>query len=337
MRIRDKYCNSAATDALLQEEMKRFQIPGLTIAMIHGGDIIYSRALGIKNEAGDPMDQNTLFEAASLTKSLFALITLQMAQRGELDIDRPIMDVLHDTPWSEDPRFTTITPRQCLCHVCGLPDWEAKPMHMLFDPGEQYSYSGEGYLLTQRMVEQITGKDLNELLHDCILEQLHMENSTATWTSEVGAHFSVGFGQNREVVKIRNARRTTGNAPEPCAAWSLYSNAFDMVNFLKYIMDRHGDLDDKWFAEMCAPQVVAAQGIQWGLGWGLCAEDPEVLWHWGDNDGFKSLSILDRKSGDALSIFTNSDNGFAFWEDLLRKMTDAVFVDDMVEFVRNAE
>ena len=110
------------------------------------------------------MDSGTLFESASLTKTLFGTLVLRLAQEGRLDIDRPIMDTLQDTPWSDDPRFVRITPRQCLCHACGLPNWEAKPMHMLFDPGQQYSYSGEGYFLTQRLVEQITEKDLNDVL-----------------------------------------------------------------------------------------------------------------------------------------------------------------------------
>lgn len=150
------------------------------------------------------MDSGTLFESASLTKTLFGTLVLRLAQEGRLDIDRPIMDTLQDTPWSDDPRFVRITPRQCLCHACGLPNWEAKPMHMLFDPGQQYSYSGEGYFLTQRLVEQITEKDLNELLMEYFLRPLHMDIASATWTPEIGRRFSLGFGVDGKVVKIRD-------------------------------------------------------------------------------------------------------------------------------------
>ena len=62
-----------------------------------------------------------------------------------------------------------------------------------------------------------------------------------------------------------------------------------------------------------------------------------MLWHWGDNDGFKSISLLDWDSGDGISIYTNSDNGFAFWAQVCAELTDAVFMDELVEFVRHAE
>lgn len=205
-------------------------------------------------------------------------------------------------------------------------------MHMLFDPGQQYSYSGEGYFLTQRLVEQITEKDLNELLMEYFLRPLHMDIASATWTPEIGRRFSLGFGVDGKVVKIRDKRRTTGNAPEPCAAWSLYGNSFEMIRFLQYMIRDHGGLEERWFTELRRPQIAAGTGISWGLGWGLCSADPTVLWHWGDNDGFKSISLLDWDSGDGISIYTNSDNGFAFWAQVCAELTDAVFMDELVEF-----
>lgn len=322
---------------MLRDKMTSLQVPGITVSLLHGGDTVFQSALGVRDTQGRPMDGETLFESASLTKSLFGTLVLRLAQEGRLDLDRPIMDTLRDTPWSEDARFAAITPRQCLCHACGLPDWQAKPMDMLFDPGTRYSYSGEGYFLTQRLVEQLTGKDLNELLTEYFLRPLHMDLSTATWTPQVGERFSLGFGTQGQVVKVRDSRRTTGNAPEPCAAWSLYGNAFEMARFQQYMIRSHGGLEEKWFRQMHTAQITAGVGIDWGLGWGLCREDPTVLWHWGDNDGFKSLSILDWDSGDAVCIYTNSDNGFAFWEEAVKELTDAAFMDDLVEFVRHAE
>ena len=338
MHLKEVYRNTAAAvDTLLREKMTALQIPGITVSLLYGGDTVYQTAMGIRDREAHPMDSGTLFESASLTKTLFGTLVLRLAQEGRLDIDRPIMDTLQDTPWSDDPRFVRITPRQCLCHACGLPNWEAKPMHMLFDPGQQYSYSGEGYFLTQRLVEQITEKDLNELLMEYFLRPLHMDIASATWTPEIGRRFSLGFGVDGKVVKIRDKRRTTGNAPEPCAAWSLYGNSFEMIRFLQYMIRDHGGLEERWFTELRRPQIAAGTGISWGLGWGLCSADPTVLWHWGDNDGFKSISLLDWDSGDGISIYTNSDNGFAFWAQVCAELTDAVFMDELVEFVRHAE
>ena len=338
MHLKEFYRNNAAAiDAMLRDKMEAFHVPGITVSLLSGGETFYQVSMGVRDTEGRAMDSDTLFESASLTKTLFGTLALRLAQEGKLDLDRPIAELLRDAPWSEDPRFAAITPRHCLCHACGLPNWEAKPMHMLFTPGEKFSYSGEGYFLAQRLVEQITGKDLNTLFGEYFLQPLGMDIASATWTPEIGRRFSIGFGADGQVVKIRDKRRTTGNAPEPCAAWSLYGNSFEMIRFLQYMVCSHGDLRDEWFSEMHRAQISAGTGISWGLGWGLCNADKSVLWHWGDNDGFKSVSLADFESRDAVSIYTNSDNGFRFWGDVCAELTDAVFMNDLTEFVRHAE
>lgn len=322
---------------LLQEEMHHQQVPGMTVSILCKGAIIYSNSFGVQNADGKPVNAGTLFEAASLTKTLFGVLALRLAEAGVLELDRPIMEQLADEPWSQDPRFLRITPRQCLCHSSGLPNWQARPMDMKFDPGTGYSYSGEGYFLLQRLIEQLCTADLNTLLHRYFLGPLKMGGATALWTPETGEAFSAGFGADGAVVKIRDHRRTTGNAPEPNAAWSLYSNALEMAKFLRFMIRENGGLAPEMAAQMWSPQNQATAQIPWGLGWGLCKKDPGVLWHWGDNDGFKSLSLWDRNTGDGLSVFTNSDRGAALWSALGRVLTDGDFFDDIEDFVRSAE
>lgn len=324
MQLKETYLqNPDSVTELLKKEMERFGIKGTSVALIHGGDIVYQKAMGVKNPEGDPMTEDTLNESASLTKTVFGTLVMRLVEEGKVDLDRPIMQVYKGQPWSEDPRFLTITPRQCLCHSCGMPNWQAKPIDINFDPGTRFSYSGEGYFLLQHMIEQEEGKDLTQLLREYFLQPLGMERATATWTPEVYAAFSHGFGKDGEVVKIRDKRRTEGNAPEPCAAWSLYGNAFEMVKFQQYIIRQHGGLKDETFAEMHKPQNWATDQIPWGLGWGLTKKDPGILWHWGDNDGFENLSLLDWQTGDALVIYTNSDRGSGFWNAVASQLTDA--------------
>ncbi|HIU27212.1 MAG TPA: serine hydrolase [Candidatus Fimisoma avicola] len=337
MKIKEKYLYDHELVAeLLLKEMEHWGIKGASASMIHNGEIIFQKALGTKNPEGDPVTESTLNESASLTKTLFGTLIMRLIDEGKIDPDRPVMDVYKGEPWSYDKRFINITPRHCLSHSCGLPNWQDKPMEMIFDPGSRFSYSGEGYFLLQRMTEQIMGKDLNSLFHEYFLDPLGMEHSSATWTPEIYASFSCGFDKAGNVVKIRDKRRTAGHAPEPCAAWSLYSNAFDMALFQRYIINEHGGLKDETFALMHTPQIMASSQIPWGLGWGLCLKDDGILWHWGDNDGFESLSLLDWKTGDALAVFTNSDNGSYFWDAVAGQLTDAP-MDDITSFVRIAE
>ncbi len=317
--------------------MERHHIPGCTVAFAPAGEVAFSAAYGVRNEQGTPMTEGVLFECASLTKSLFALLAMQEVQLGKLDLDAPIAPLLKDAPWSEDPRFLTITPRHCLSHGCGLPNWQAKPMDMKFDPGTAYSYSGEGYFLLQRLVEQIEGKDMNRLFRERFFLPYGMESATAYWTPAVGAAFSMGFDKEGKVCKVRNARRVSGNAPEPNAAWSLYAWAGEYLRFLCGMMAHRGGLSDDLFAQMTSPQNKADENISWGLGFGIPHKDKNVLWHWGDNDGFKSFAIWDKVTHDAVVVTTNSDHGMAFYFDLLKQVTDGTYYDDIRAFIEGAE
>ena len=286
--------------------LEKHAVPGMTLAVVRAGELTFSGAYGVRNTQGTPMTEGVLFECASLTKSVFALLAMQEVQAGKLDLDTPIAPLLKEEPWSNDPRFVTITPRHCLSHGCGLPNWQAKPMDMLFDPGTKYSYSGEGYFLLQKLIEQIEGKNMNELFKERFYGKYGMESTTAFWTPAVYAAFAEGFAKDGTVRKVRSSRRVAGNAPEPNAAWSLYSYAADYARFV------------------C-------------LGFGIPKADRNVLWHWGDNDGFKSFSLWDKETGDAVVITTNSDNGMALYFDLLKQLTDGNYFDDIAAFINGAE
>ena len=335
MQIRSEFLqNPEAIAPLVRAEMERVGIPGVTLALLHKGEIHYAAAFGVKDAAGSPMTEDTMFESASLTKTLFGTLVLRLVDEGKVGLDRPIMDVLKAEPWSDDPRFALITPRHCLCHACGMPNWQAKPIKIHFDPGSQFCYSGEGYFLLQHMLEQVTGKGLEALLREYFFHPLGMNGCAVDWTPEIGAAFSHGFGEDGSVVKIRDERSDKDEAPEPNAAWSLYANAFEMAKFQQYMLQEHGGLHPETFQAQHTPQNQATPEIPWGLGWGLSVKEPSILWHWGDNGGFKSLSLLDWETKDALCVYTNSNRGAALWSSLGRLLTDTTSMDDIDAFVR---
>lgn len=338
MRIRKQVLAELREGSFPMEQwLKEHGVPGATVAVMEEGQLAFHGAYGVRDEYGVPMTEGVLFECASLTKSLFALLALREVDLGKIALDAPIAAQLKEAPWSADERFGQITPRQVLCHASGLPNWEKKPMKMLFDPGHGFSYSGEGYFLLQRLVEQLEGKDMNELFRSHFFLPYGMESSCACWNPAVGAAFSRGFGKDGSVVKCRNSRRTGGNAPEPNSAWSLYSYAADYARFLCALMGERGGLSPALFAEMTAIQNSADEQIGWGLGFGIVKAQPDVLWHWGDNDGFKSLQIWDKQTGDGAVIVTNSDNGPDFYFRLLEKLTDGTFFGHIRSFIDSAE
>jgi CubicO group peptidase (beta-lactamase class C family) len=330
------YANISGGETIA-ELMRRHSVPGCSIAVIRSGALDWSCARGARDAQGAPLTDGVLFECASLTKSLFALLAMQEADMGKLDLDAPIAPLLNDAPWSDDPRFMGITPRHCLCHGSGLPNWQAKPMDILFDPGTDFSYSGEGYFLLQRLVEQLESKAMDSLFRERFFQPFAMESSAACWTPAVGAAFSQGFARDGSVCKVRDGRRVTGNSPEPNAAWSLYSHAADYARFLTAMINFRGGLSQSAFEAMTRPQNRACNEVDWGLGFGIPRSDANVMWHWGDNSGFKSFAVWDKLTGDGAVVTTNSDNGLEFCFDLLKYLTDGGFFDAIASFISSAE
>ena len=210
-------------------------------------------------------------------------------------------------------------------------------MKLCFAPGTGYSYSGEGYYLLQHLVEQLEGKSMDTLFRENFFLPWGMDSSKAEWTPMVGAAFSMGFDKDGKVTKVRDCIDDEGLAPEPNAAWSLYTYAVDYARFLCRMIRERGGLSETLFAEMTKPQNEATPTVEWGLGFGIPKKDRNVLWHWGDNRGFKSFAVWDKVTGDGAVICTNSDNGVDFYLPLLKLLTDGAFYDDVADFIAHAE
>ena len=117
-----------ADKATLRDLSKRYQIPGFNYCLIKEGVAQPVHAYGVQNaETGEPMLPSTIFEAASLTKTLFACLVLRLVDRGVLTLDEPIAKLAPNVQVSQDERIQTITARQVLSHGTGLPDWDKKP------------------------------------------------------------------------------------------------------------------------------------------------------------------------------------------------------------------
>jgi CubicO group peptidase (beta-lactamase class C family) len=121
--------------------MRQGNIPGLSIAVIRDGKIMWEGEFGqksaVKNRATDgPVLRDTLFTAASLSKPVFAYIVLRLADRGVIGLDRPLYTYgFSYGRVDKDPRSKLITARMVLDHTTGLPNWGGTPLEFLFTPG----------------------------------------------------------------------------------------------------------------------------------------------------------------------------------------------------------
>jgi CubicO group peptidase (beta-lactamase class C family) len=312
-----------ATVAQLQkdvpEQMKKYAVPGVSIAVIRKGKTTWLQAFGIKNaKTSAPVTTDTIFEAASLSKPVFAYGVLKLVDQGKLDLDVPLTSYL-PKPFTTDPRLSKITARIVLSHRTGFPNWPGDdgPLPIYFTPGTRFSYSGEGYIYLQKVVEQITGKPLNDYMTEAVFKPLGMTSSSYVWRPTFDALTASGHDEN--------GKPTDKWKPDEAgAASTLNTTARDYALFIEAILNQKG-LKAATFREMEKPQIALdptcricikqephqlSKNLFWGLGWGIQRQDGKLdLWHWGDNGTFKAFVMANPKSKSAVVIFTNSTNG----------------------------
>lgn len=303
----------------IQSLMRAAEIPGLSIAVVRARDIIWSGAFGVAStETREPVTEATVFEAASLSKPVFAYAVLRMVERGELDLDQPLWE-LHPYPRLEhDPRARLITARMVLTHTTGLPNWGGTPLEIQHDPGSRWSYSGEGFVYLQRSLEARTGLGLDELARREAFGPLGMNRSGYVWRAAYDTLAATGHDMVGAPVDKRKPE--DGNA-----AASLHTTAVDYARFLAAVLGGDGISQETRNTLLEASVAVRdwesgdiVPRLHWALGWGAQEGDAgTAIWHWGDNGSFRCFVIGYPERGDGLVYFTNSENGLAIAEDLV--------------------
>jgi CubicO group peptidase (beta-lactamase class C family) len=316
---KDNYV-SALKDKIPQIMSKAF-IPGISIAVVREGKVFWSQAFGVKNAGTRQLvTQDTIFEAASLSKPVFAYGVLKLVDNGKLDLDKPLIHYVSKKYISKnfseeivkDKRIEKITARMILSHSCGFPNWRGKKLEFIFEPGSKFSYSGEGFVFLLQAIKKITGKSLNKFAKNYVFKPLGMKDSSYTWRSQYRNRAAFPH-RYLKPGKIRPSKK--GN---PAA--SLTTTANDYARFLAAVLNGEG-LKDRTFKEMLTPQVKTEKSasLSWGLGWGLYESTKgNAIWQWGDNGTFKAFCIgyPDKKMG--LVYFANNFCGLTVLEEMLQ-------------------
>jgi len=317
----------AGLEQRLPELMKQARIPGLSIAVIKEGKLLWTRGFGVKNgQTGEPVTADTIFEAASLTKPFFAYLAMKFVERGKISLDMPLVDYVPraevekglghslEHPGFRSDWFRKITARMVLSHSSGLPHGErGTPLPIFFEPGTKYRYSADGYYFLQKAIEHLEGEPLEKIMDSMVIVPLKMESSSLVWQQRYEKTAAVGHDVLGET--DGQFRKRT----EAHAAATLYTTAGDYARFVMAMMNDAG-LRVETIREMLKPQIEVAENISWGIGFGLeRTSNGEAFWQWGDYGTFRNYVVGYKEDKLGVVYLTNSFNGLSIGQELIRQ------------------
>lgn len=322
--------------------MEREQVVGLSLAIIQKSQMVWNKAFGLKNvETKEILSTDTLLDAGSLTKPVFAYAVLQLCRQKQLDLDKPLSNYLKDQ-YIPDERIKLVTARMCLSHQSGFPNWRSgffsknpQPLDFQLPPGSRYSYSGEGYFYLQKVIEWITKQSLEKYIRDNVFTPLGMFNSGFTCHNIDNSLIAPGHTKDKKPITYHHEKAN--------AAFTLRTTSSDFVNFLQILMNPPESdlilLPREWIDKMLAPEIhvnndnISWQGLEWskgkiiinpdvawGLGWGLQLGKKVFFWHWGDNEIFRAFTFVSVEDKAGIILMSNCTTGSKIWASILQTL-----------------
>jgi CubicO group peptidase (beta-lactamase class C family) len=293
--------------------MRLASVPGVSLAIVER-DRVTARGIGVTRAGGsDAVDADTVFEAASLSKPVFAYLVLRLAAEGAIDLDRPLGEYVA-LPNPSDAAARSITARHVLSHTSGWRNWRFARDHGLtadFTPGSRFGYSGEGYYFLQRVVERVTGKGILRLTRERIFEPLGMRRSSYMSRPDLEVNRAEPHTNRGAPIESFNTRVSRGlrafassssmsmddwthedaeraaptvnkdspvfpNFLLPNVAGSLLTTANDYALFMRHLLGLSpAPVGGRAILDrMLASQVTINEALRWGLGVGLQSQGP---------------------------------------------------------------
>jgi CubicO group peptidase (beta-lactamase class C family) len=332
----------------LEQRMARYNVPGVSIAVFEDSRIVWSRAYGLLDaDFGDPVTPDPLFQAASITKPVAAVVAMRLVQEGRLDLDADVNEYLRSwrVPENEFTRTEKVTARRLLSHQAGLtvggfrgyapdvavptilqvldgsPPANSPPIRVDREPGSGYRYSGGGYTVLQLLIEEITGRPLAELADELVFEPLQMTSSTLRKPLPETLSARISAGHTSDGASMPGHRFLKGGS----ACCGLWTTPSDLARFAIGLQQAlRGDSKLLLDADTAREMLVPPGSGDVGLGLFLEAHgDTSYFRHSGGNPGFSCLLVAARDGDYGAAVMTNGDNGSGLIGEIVRAIAAA--------------
>lgn len=319
--------------------MEEAKVPGLSIAIVRGGKLNWCKGFGVKNQlTKEAVNAHTVFEAASVSKTVFAYMAMKLCEKKIIDLDTPLVKYSSKRFLEGDQRLDQITARHVLSHTSGFQNWRSpeEPLAIHFNPGSDFLYSGEGYFYLQSVISELTGTtypdecgayeaslkvcatDIGAYLQQNMLVPFKMSSSGYIWTDTIGKNMA--SPHDPEGKPFSKPHQTATDMARYASAGGLLTSAKDYANFIIGLFTPAYDdpflLNKSSLTEMVKPHVKLREeqkidgADSWALGWAV-QERPNgnIILHSGGQAGFRSLTMISLQKQTAFVMLSNGDGG----------------------------
>lgn len=314
--------------------LEKHNLPGISIVIVDNYEIVYTGAFGEK-EAGQRVDTETAFAAASVSKVVTAVVAAMLAEQGVIDLDKPVTTYLRRwmLPASEFTTNIPITLRHLLTHTAGINQSgfaayflgdampslveslqgeklkrPLDPIKVMWEPESRFSYSGGGITIVQLAIEDITGQPLSKLAQEMLFKPLGMQNSTMYQSGEAGFLVNVAKAHQHN-----GAIAGAGGLPiyPQYGAAGMWTTPKDMAKLMIDMQKALRGNKKTVISAGVARELTRIQTLHkaggWGLGWMRYMANGNLDWfsHSGYGAGIGGQVMATLQDGRAIAVFGN--------------------------------
>lgn len=328
----------------LADRMRFYKIPGVSVAVINDGKIEWAKGYGVQETGGNKsVTPETLFQAASISKPFAAMAMLRLVQENKLDLDEDVNKKLVSwkVPENNFTQEQKVTLRGLLSHSAsltvsgfrgyaadeeipslvqildGVTPANSKPIRVDGTPNKDFRYAGGGYVVVQKLAEDVSKKPFLTFMQEEVLKKLNMTRSTYQQRLPKNLRASAAVGHRADGSRLK------GNwyiHPEMAAA-GLWTTPSDIARFAIEIQKSKNGKSNRVLSVEMVNEMLKPQIGGWGLGLDLRGKNQSARFgHGGGNEGYRCLMVAYNDSGQGAVVMTNSDKGDALTEEIIRSI-----------------
>ncbi len=331
---------AAALAAWLPDKMAEWKVPGVGLAVVKDGEVIFAEGYGVRDrEQGLPVTANTMFAIGSSSKAFAATSVAAMVDDGKLEWDKPVRDYLPTFKLKDDFATARMTPRDLLCHRSGLPRHDlmwynsTATREQLFDrlqylePNRDFraywQYQNLMYMTAGYLAGKAAGTSWEEVVRTRIFEPLGMKTANFSVDDmQTAAEYALPYVEKDDDIRVTDFR----NINEVGPAGSINATPNEMAQWVLFQLNK-GKVGDKQviseasMRQLHSPQMVIAEPlwsemygsdmVSYGLGWFIHTFHGEtLLQHGGNIDGFSALVSFIPAHNVGVVTLTNLNTNF---------------------------